>query len=144
MAQRRCLQDCVGADTLVGGQYPGAALALRVALFRIEGGTVLHRGWRCVQDYVHRRGSVHLCMTDTSGKIFCCEFSANTILRWMASQEPSAVAETFKTWYGEAFMVVCGTSSTADYQQDVAYDVYPFQASWSLYHDLSSCCRFWL
>jgi hypothetical protein len=38
----------------------------------------------------------------------------------MASHQPSAVAETLKTWFGKAVH----TSSTADCQQDVAYDLY--------------------
>jgi hypothetical protein len=58
--RRGCLQDCVGANTLVGGQCPRAASASRVALFSTDGGTVSDRGWRCVQDCVHRRGRVHL------------------------------------------------------------------------------------
>jgi hypothetical protein len=44
-----------------------------------------------------------------------------------------AVRESF-------FVVERGTGSTADYRLDAAYDDYPFQASWSLYHDLCCCC----
>jgi hypothetical protein len=42
------------------------------------------------------------------------------------------------------FVLGRGTSSTTDYWLDVAYDDYPYDASWSLYHNLCRCCRFWL
>jgi hypothetical protein len=81
-------------------------------------------------------------MTDTCGNEFSCDYSASTILLWMASQEPLVTADTFETRFGKAFRR--GTGTTADYRLDVAYDDNPYEASSSLFHELCCCCRFWL
>jgi hypothetical protein len=63
------------------------------------------------------------------------------------NSEPVAISrnEEFRGVVWESFFVVRrGTGSTVDYRLDGAYNDYPYEPSWSLYHDMCCCCSFWL
>jgi hypothetical protein len=123
------LRDSAG--TLVGGQPTGS--------FSTESGALSKTA------YIDE-GSYSYEITDMHGDGICCQHCAGEF-EIAVNGELVAISSSgeFRDVVWESFEVIRRSAGpTVDYRLDVAYDDYPYEAKWSLFHDLCCCCRFLL